>query len=43
MNKTFISTFSFDDATMKCKMSGYNPISQIKNQKTGFYLVFGRR
>jgi hypothetical protein len=43
MKKTFVSNNSFSDALMKCKLSGYNPVGQIYNQKMNQYLVFGRK
>lgn len=42
IKRAFYSKKSFQDAIMKAKIQGFNPISQIQNKK-GQYVVFARR
>jgi hypothetical protein len=40
IRKTFISTRSFDDAAMNCKLHGYLPKGMVRGQN-GEFIVFG--
>ena len=44
MNRTatFTSRVSSSDATMKCKMAGYNPIRVVFNKARQEFVCFGR-
>ena len=38
--KAFSSYRSFEDAALEAKMAGYVPVGQIRNQRTGQFVVF---
>jgi len=40
---TFVSNNSFSEAQQRAKLSGYIPVGQARNPKTGQFIVFAKK